>query len=439
MPQGQRITLVAAGAGAGIAATFNTPIGGVLFAIELMMPEVSVRTFLPVALATGTATFIGRVFFGDQPAFIVPLPPLQHPDIGAALLLFLYAILGVITGLAATGFVRGLHFLEDQFDRIKGPYIRHVLGMLLVGLLIYALHANFGHYYVEGVGYSTIQAIVFGQLNASWLLALLFVCKLFATTTSLGSGSSGGIFSPSLFMGATLGGAFASALIAVHVPLPIDVPAFAMVGMAAMVGGATGAAMTAVTMIFEMTRDYSIVLPMILAVALSLGVRRVLSPESIYTMKLARRGHLVPKALHANMFLVRRAADVMDTDVLVLPAETDFDEFLSRPEHQGRMRHVIATRNNRIFGVARVNTGLRRGLAKVDTGITLGDVARPDFTIVREGDIAFEVIQRIWRKRAVMAIVVRGRGVPRPQNIAGVITKEHVADSVASSVQIYPD
>ena len=113
----------------------------------------------------------------------------------------------------------------------------------------------------------------------------------------------------------------------------------------------------------------------------------------------------------------------MDTDVLVLPAETDFDEFLSRPEHAGRMRHVIVTRNNRIFGVVRVNTGIRRGLAKVDTGITLGDVARPNFTIVREDDIAFEVIQRIWRKRAVMAIVVQSGWVPRPKNIAGVITK----------------
>jgi CIC family chloride channel protein len=438
MPQGQRITLVAAGAGAGIAATFNTPIGGVLFAIELMMPEVSVRTFLPVAIGTGTATFIGRIFFGDQPALVVPLPPLQQPGVDAALLLFLYASLGVLTGLAATGFVRGLHFLEDQFDRIKEPYVKHIFGMLLVGILIYVLHVNFGHYYVEGVGYSTVQAIVFGQLNAAWLLALLFICKLLATTTSLGSGSSGGIFSPSLFMGATLGGAFASGLIDLHVPLPVNVPAFAMVGMAAMVGGGTGAAMTAVTMIFEMTRDYSIVLPMILAVAFSLGVRRILSPESIYTLKLARRGHLVPKALHANMFLVRHASEVMDTDVLVLPAETDFDEFLGRPEHQGRMRHVIATRNNRIFGVVRVNTGIRRGLARVDTGITLGDVARPNFTIVREDDIAFEVIQRIWRKGAVMAFVVRGRGVPRPNDIAGVITKEHVADSVANSVQIYP-
>ena len=147
---------------------------------------------------------------------------------------------------------------------------------------------------------------------------------------------------------------------------------------------------------------------------------------------------MVPKALHANMFLVRRAGEVMETDILVLAAETPFDEFLSRPDHGGRMRHVIVTRNNRIVGVVRVNTGLRRGLVGVDTGITLGDVARPNFTIVREDDVAFEVIQRIWRKGAVMAIVVRGRSVPRPDDVAGVITKEHVADSVASSVQIYP-
>jgi len=314
MPPGQRITLVAAGAGAGIAATFNTPIGGVMFAVELMMPEVSVRTFLPVAIATGTATFVGRVSFGREPAFVVPLPSLETVDLGAALLLFLYAFLGVITGLAATAFIRGLHLLEDLFDRIAQPYARHILGMLLVGVLIYVLHLSFGHYCVEGVGYATVQAIVFGQLTAASLLALLFVGKLFATTVSLGSGASGGIFSPSLYMGATIGGAFASALAALHVPLDINVPAFAMVGTAAMVGGSTGAAMTAVTMIFEMTRDYNIVLPMIIAVAFSLGVRRLLSLENIYTLKLARRGHMVPKALHANMFLVRRASEVMETD-----------------------------------------------------------------------------------------------------------------------------
>jgi len=438
MPPGQRIILVAAGAGAGIAATFNTPIGGVMFAIELMLPEVSGRTFLPVALATGTATFVGRLFFGSQPAFAVPhLAPISA-DATSALILCLYALLGAITGVAAAGFVRGLHLVEDLFDKIKGLYTRHVLGMLLVGILIYVLQRRFGHYYVEGVGYATVQAILLGQLAAVGLLLLLFLSKLLATSLSLGSGSSGGIFSPSLFMGATIGGAFAGALVALHLPLAIDIPSFAMVGMGAMVGGGTGAVMTAVTMIFEMTRDYGIVLPMIVAVALSIGVRRLLSRENIYTLKLYRRGHVVPKALHANMFLVRRASEVMDTDVVLAPSEMSFDAFLSQPDHRGRMRHVAVFESNRIIGVLRINTALRRASEGARSSTTLGDIASRDFTIVRENDIVFDVIRRIWRQQAVMALVVRRRGVPRPEDVAGVITKEHVADSVASSIEVYP-
>ena len=198
-----------------------------------------------------------------------------------------------------------------------------MLGMLLVGILIYVLQQRFGQYYVEGVGYATVQAILVGQLSAVGLLALLFLCKLLATSLSLGSGSSGGIFSPSLFMGATIGGAFAAGLAALHLPIPLDIPSFAMVGMGAMVGGGTGAVMTAVTMIFEMTRDYGIVLPMIVAVAVAVGVRRVLSRENIYTLKLFRRGHVIPKALHANMFLVRHAHEVMATDVFLAPGRDE--------------------------------------------------------------------------------------------------------------------
>ncbi len=438
MPPGERIILVAAGAGAGIAATFNTPIGGVMFAIELMMPEVSVRTFLPVALATGTATFIGRFFFGPQPAFVVPhLAPISV-DATSAIILCLYALLGAVIGVAAAGFIRGLHLAEDIFDKIKERYSRHALGMLLVGVLMYLLLQRFGQYYVDGVGYATIQAILLGQLSAAGLLILLFLCKMLATSLSLGSGSSGGIFSPSLFMGATIGGGFASALSALHLPFAISIPAFAIVGMGAMVGGGTGAVMTAVTMIFEMTRDYDIVLPMILAVALSVGVRRLLSRENIYTLKLFRRGHVIPKALHANMFLVRRAKEVMDTDVVIASADMSFEDFLSQADHGGRMRHVAVIEDNRILGVLRVNTALRRASEGAHSSVTLRDIASPNFAIVREDDIVFDVIQRIWRKQAVMALVIRGSGAPRPEDIAGAITKEHVADSVASSVKVYP-
>ncbi len=439
----ERIILVAAGAGAGIAATFNTPIGGVLFAIELLLPEVSIQSFLPVALATGTATFVGQFFFGQQPAFDVPALAPLHVDGSAVISLCLYAVLGAITGLAAAGFVLGLHMFEDLFDLIKQRYLRHMLGMLLVGIMFYTLYRFLGHYYVEGVGYATIQAILRGQLGGPLgllpLLALLFVCKLLATSLSLGSGSSGGIFSPSLFMGATIGGAFAAFLTTLHLPIPVSVASFAMVGMGAMVGGATGAVMTAVTMIFEMTRDYNIVMPMILAVALSVGVRRLLSPESIYTLKLFRRGRFLPKALHANMFLERRARDLMDSEVTIATADTDFEEFLRRPGNQGRMLHVVVTRANRIFGVLRINATLRRGLEQVHAGVTLGEAAQQNFTIVRENEAGIRVIRRLARKRAQMAVVVRDRRVPRPADILGVITKEHVADSVTDSIQIYPD
>jgi CIC family chloride channel protein len=412
----QRITLVAAGAGAGIAATFNTPIGGVIFAIELMMPEVSTRTFLPVALATGTATFVGRLFFGPRPAFNVPavgtLP--VHPS--AAYLLIAYAVLGAITGVGAAAFIRGLHWTEDRFDRIGNPYLRHAIGMSIVGCMMYTFLRVSGHYQIDGVGYATVEQVTMGAMTAWPFLALLFAAKLCATSLSLGSGSSGGIFSPSLYMGATLGGAFGSLLQLGFPGAGISVPAFAMVGMAAMVGGGTGAAMTAVTMIFEMTLQYSIVMPMI---------------------KLLARRHFIPKALHANMFLVRRAADVMEKDFLVLPHDMTFDDFLRLPGHDGRLRHVVVARGDAVAGVLRVNTSLRKGLEQLFTGARLERIASPEFTIARDEDIMFRVIGRMWRRKATMAVVVSGGRIPRTSHVVGIITKEHIADSVAESIRPY--
>jgi CIC family chloride channel protein len=361
-------------------------------------------------------------------------------DPSAVLILALYAVLGCVTGVAAAGFVRSLHLFEDWFDKIPWQYARHALGMLCVGVLILVLFRNLGQYYVDGVGYATVESILVGDTRVFWLLGLLFICKLLATCLSLGSGSSGGIFSPSLFMGATLGGGFAAVLIALGVPLHISVPAFAMVGMGAMVGGGTGAVMTAVTMTFEMTLDYGIVMPMILAVATSVGVRRMLSRENIYTLKLARRGRTIPKARHSNMFLVRHAREVMDPDVLVLPGDVDFDGFLRQYAAEGRLRHVVVTDGNRIVGVIRVNTGIRRGLEGTHTGVSLADVANRQFTIVYEDVVVSDLIERMWRKEAFMAIVVRPRerGLPRSDDVLGVITKEHVADSVAETLTIYP-
>jgi CIC family chloride channel protein len=437
MTAGQRITLVAAGAGAGIAATFNTPIGGVLFATELMMPEISVDTFLPVVLATGTATFIGRLFFGAEAAFLVPAQLGAIPNqLSSALTLALYALLGALTGVAATALIRALHWAEDAFDRVRNRYVRHASGMLLVGVLMYVLWRSAGHYYVEGVGYASIQATLYGQLQGGAFLLLLAASKLFATSVSLGSGSSGGVFSPSLFIGAMLGAAIASLISAAVPGAPVSAPAFAMVGMGAMVGGGTGAAMTAVAMIFEMTRDYDIVLPMIIAVAVSLGVRRLLSAESIYTLKLRRRGHAIPNALHANMFLVQEAGQVMETDVLVLDHTTPFREIVQHSEGFV-FRHVVVTRDDRILGVLRINVGLRRAVNLAESDVTVADLAQRSFIVVTQHEIAFRVISRLWKQHATMAVVVEQDKGDAPVRVLGVIAKEHVADSVARSIKVF--
>ncbi len=435
----QRITLVAAGAGAGISATFNTPIGGVLFAIELMLPEVSARTFLPVALATGVATYVGRIFFGLHPAFDVPSYLLSDQSASLAAL-FLYGVLGALAGLASTAFIFGIETAEVVFDRLRNPYLRHSVGMLSIGLLIYAFLRSTGHYYVEGVGYATIQAILQNGLAAPLLFGVLFAAKLFATSVCLGSGASGGIFSPSLFMGATLGGSFGALILEIAPHAGIDVPSAAIVGMAAVVGGGTGAAMTAVTMIFEMTRDYALVMPSIIAVAVAVGVRRLLSQESIYTAKLAGRRHFVPKALHANMFLVRPASQVMQRDLLFMPATTDFAAFLRHPEYAGQMKHVVVTTGDRIVGFVRVNMALRTGVEGAYTGVNLGDVAQRNFILAHESDVVFDVLTRMARHNAAVAIVITAAARwPHASDVVGVISREHIGNLVAEGIRAYGD
>ena len=295
-----------------------------------------------------------------------------------------------------------------------------------------------GHYFVEGVGYATIQAILENNLTGFALLLGLFVAKLFATTVSLGSGASGGIFSPSLFMGATLGAAFGGFVTMIGPVHGVDPVTCAIIGMAAMVGGGTGAAMTAVTMIFEMTRDYDIIMPIIVAVALAIGVRRLLSRENIYTIKLVTRGHVIPKALHANMFLVRHAEEVMDRDVLVLPAETDFAAFL-RETSAGGFKHIVVTQRRphrrraaRQYRVAaRAGRRLFRRAARRHRAEEFHRRARRA-TSSSTWSTACGGAAPAWRSSPRAS----GR-LPRGGNVVGMISKEHIADSVADSVRPY--
>ncbi len=429
LPTWQRITLIGSGAGAGIAATFNTPLGGVMFAIELMLPEVSTRTFLPVVIATATATYIGRIFLGLEPAFDVPIPELESFQAIEVADLTGFVVLGVLCGLTSVAFVRLLTLSETWFQRYLGnPYLRHTVGMLAVGLMIYGLAAMFGHYFVAGTGYGTISAVLGNELMGFQLLAILFFAKLLATVLSLGSGGSGGIFSPSLFLGATLGGALAYGLNLAFPGTELAPPEFAMVGMAGLVGGATGAAMTAIVMVFEMTRDYHIMVPMVIAVALAIGVRRRLSVQNIYTQKLAQRGHHIPQTRHANMFLVRHAHEIMDEAYAVLPGEMTLEAALEHLSFTEKHFIVVAD-GDTVLGILPLNWVLDASDG-VETEARLVDLASPAWVSAERDDIVEDIIRRLRAQDARYAVVVPNATAPKASNVIGVLGKRSIADSV---------
>jgi len=394
---------------------------------------------MPVAIATGTATYIGKTYFGDQPAFLLPVT--LHGLEPSLLSLAAFTLLGAFTGVAAALYVHSVYWMEDRFEGlVKNEYLRHMLGMAMLGTLFYSLLLTLGHYHVEGVGYSTIQAIMDSKLAVGSILLLLFAAKLFATSITLGSGASGGIFSPALFLGATLGGAF-GAFYGVWVPSEASaIPSFAMVGMAAMVASSTGAAMTAIVMIFEMTRDYDIVLPMILAVAMAQGVRRYIMVDNIYTLKLTRRGIHIPTTLHSHMFLVKRARNVMNEVVSVYPADMALAEFNAATVAQPQSaRHVVITRGERITGLVSVSEAQRLAGKTGSSELTLEDLSDNNFTIAREKDVMFDVIKRMSRRGNKLALVVREhQGIPRAGDLLGYITNDDIAESVAESLAFRP-
>jgi CIC family chloride channel protein len=425
----QRITLIAAGTGGGIAATFNTPVGGVLFALEITMHEVSSRTLVPVAIATATATYIGRLFFGPHPSFLIPAFQAPYFHLEKPWLLVFYAGLGVLMGLVSALFIHSIYGFEKFFEtRIKGGYyVQHGLGMLAVGLMMFAMLVWFGHYYVEGVGYATIQDILTGNLSSVYLLLLLFALKLIATSLTLGSGASGGIFSPALFLGATLGAAYGVVLNHLYPSLNVNAPGFAVAAMGGVVGGATGAAMAAIVMIFEMTMDYRVIIPLTITVALSYAVRRMLVRDSIYTRKLALRGHIMPEALQANFHFVRRAAGIADKQFVLAEGSEIVSKTLS---DESPAAVVVTDGHDQILGVVLPGHG-GNSFSK------LGSAAQTDYVIIGPEASLLDVLSAMRVKHASVALVSRSNNSRQASKIQGVITEHRLVEALGEGTELF--
>jgi CIC family chloride channel protein len=272
--------LVACGAAGGIAATFNAPLAGVFFAMELILRDFTAESFGMVVLASVTASVIGRAAFGNTP--FLHLPPFSVHDLTDYLL---FALLGILAGAVGVAFTRILYWCEDACDFAwRWPeWARPAVGGLLLGGLLLVLPQMYG------VGYPVLENAVAGKYVIGFLLILL-AGKIIATSLTIGIGGSGGVFAPSLFMGAMLGSAFGATAHHLAPAITGQPGAYALIGMGAVFAGAARAPITAVIIMFELTGEYSIILPLMTAIVLATAISRALSHDTIYTLKLRRRG-----------------------------------------------------------------------------------------------------------------------------------------------------
>jgi chloride channel protein, CIC family len=270
---------IACGAAAGISAVFNAPIAGVMFALEVILKDFTTRALSAVVVASVMASIISRIFLGESPAFHIPLYRLENP-----LEIILYVVLGILAAWVALLFVEVLYQTEGAFDRWRAHKLaKPVVGGLMLGVIGFFAPQLFG------TGFGAIEEALRGETFFG-VLAALVVLKILATSITLGSGSSGGVFAPALFIGAVLGGAFGKAVEHLVPFTTAPAGAYALVGMSSVFAAAAHAPITAILIVFEMTGDYRMILPLMLGTVVATAIAQMIRQESIYTLKLKRGG-----------------------------------------------------------------------------------------------------------------------------------------------------
>jgi chloride channel protein, CIC family len=342
----ERKVLLACGAAAGMSATFNTPIAGVILAIELLLFEFKSRSFIPLVIASTLATAVHMQLLGAGPMFTV-----TAMDFGVPRALPFYLVLGVVCGLAAVGFSKLLYWTEDQFEKLPLDQLWWpAIGALGLGIIGYFVPR------VLGVGYDTISDILNANL-ALKLLVVVMIAKAVALVISLGSGTSGGLLAPMFMSSAALGGVFAVAIDRIFPAANLSPGAFALVAMGAVFGAASRATFSFIIFAFEITRDYNSVLPLMLVSVIADGLAMLLMPgSSIMTEKLARRGLRIHQDYEADVLHQMTVSETMDRDVPTLPANMRVGELAERiagrdpvvSRHQGM---VIVDSDGKLVGI----------------------------------------------------------------------------------------
>lgn len=427
LPPRNMRTLVACGAAGGIAATFNAPIAGALFAVEIILGDFGFVQLGPIITSAVTATVVSRGMMGDFAAFVVPVYELRNP-----FELVPYVGLGVLCGLIAVIFIRLLDGMEILFDQ-KLPLheaLRPALGGLFVGII------GLGFPQVFGVGYDALNSALHGELPFT-LLAGLVALKLLATTITLASGGSGGIFAPSLFLGAMVGGVVGHAANFAFPGFTASSGAYALVGMAAMVGATTHAPITAIVIIFELTNDYKIILPLMITTIIAVLTSSTLYRDSIYTHKLRRKGIDLDRGLETNLLKNVYVRDVMRSEIEQVPRDLPFNFLVDQLLASARSHLPVVNEEGGMTGV--VNRELAQHFLAVKHVLTdfviAQDVATLDYPVLVPSDPLDRAVLRFNESQVRELYVVddlahrRLRGVVRKGDLMDAYQREMVKRS----------
>ena len=417
LPTTQIRTLVGCGAAAGISATFNAPIAGALFAAEVIVGDFAVTQFTPIVIASVVATVVSRFFLGNHPAFEVPVY-----DIVSPLELIPYMVTGVVAGLVAVAFIRSLNATEIFFERLSIPtYLQAAVGGLLVGVIAIELPQVFG------VGYTTISQALAGTLPAL-TMALLVLAKIAATSVTIGSGGSGGIFAPSLFLGAMTGGFLGTHIHAFFPEATASSGAYALVTMGALVAATTHAPISAIIIIFELTQTIDIIPALMVACVVSSLVCQVLSRDSIYTSKLRRQGIDLFAREDPNVLKGLYVRDVIDPHPEVIPASANFQTILDLVVQSDHSQFFVVDNNQKLLGAISL-AEVRRLIYERETLqhlVVAGDLVdsnRP--TVTEEEDLS--VVMQLFSGTAVDEFaVVRAENT---LSLVGVVREKDVIEA----------
>jgi CIC family chloride channel protein len=437
--------LVACGAAAGIAATFNAPIAGVVFAIEVLLSELQVAVFGNVVVSAVAASIVSRVFLGSRPAFEIPGYVMYSPWE-----IVLYIILGLLAAFVGILFIRMLYYSEDLFDKLNIPsWLKPATGALLLGLLAYfypylgtityispaemalgvPLAENYPH--IFGSGFVFLEEVLQGRAPF-FLIFLLIFLKPLATSFTLGSGNSGGVFAPSLFTGAMLGGSFGYLARSLFPGLTIEIGAYALVGMAAVFSAAARAPLTSMLIVFEMSNDYRLILPLMAAGMVASTFAHWLQTDSIYTLKLTKRGIRFEQGRDMDIMQTVQVEEVMNKAPITMQNEQTVADLFAAFQETHLGGFPVLDSKNELYGMVtmqdmeRTIQDVERTLHRKDVNLRdlkVWDVATPDPVTVFADEPIWAAIRKMApRDLARLPVVARDN----PKRFVGLISRSDI-------------